>query len=290
VSAPAQAATSGAALPFERRGRGPALVLLHGFTGSAAAMAGVARAFEDDFETIAPDLPGHGRSAARPPAADTGFDDTVARLVATLDAAGHRRAHWLGYSMGARLALGVAVRHPARVASLVLLGGRAGIEDPLERAARREADEALAGRIETIGVEAFVDEWLAQPLFATLARLGPAFVAAQREARLANDARGLAASLRALGPGAQPPLFDALAGLRLPVLLVAGALDARFVASARELARRLPDAEPCVIADAGHAAHLEQPAVFHRAVAAFLRRAAGATHPVSPHPVQETAQ
>jgi len=290
VSAPATAPPNEAALPFERRGRGGALLLLHGFTGGAGSMAGVARAFEDDFETIAPDLPGHGRSAAQPPALVTGFDDTVARLVATLEAAGHRRAHWLGYSMGARLALAVAVRHPVRVASLVLLAGRAGIEDPLERAARREADEALAGRIESIGIEAFVDEWLAQPLFATLARLGPAVLAAERQARLGNDAHGLAASLRALGPGAQPPLFDALADLRVPVLLVAGALDARFVAIARELARRLPNAELSVIAEAGHAAHLEQPAAFRRVVVDFLRRAAGPSHPVPMHPVQETAK
>jgi 2-succinyl-6-hydroxy-2,4-cyclohexadiene-1-carboxylate synthase len=252
-------------------------------------MAGVGRSFEDDVETIAPDLPGHGRSAGQPPAPVTGFDDTVERLVATLEAAGHRRAHWLGYSMGARLALGVAARHPECVASLVLLAGRAGIEDPLERAARLAADEALAGRIVTIGIEAFVDEWLAQPLFASLERLGRAALAAEREARLANDAGGLAASLRALGPAAQPPLFDALADLRMPVLLVAGALDERFVEIAHSLAQRLPDAECCVIADAGHAAHLEQPAAFHSAVAGFLRRAARRAHSAFPHTVQETA-
>jgi 2-succinyl-6-hydroxy-2,4-cyclohexadiene-1-carboxylate synthase len=191
--------------------------------------------------------------------------------------------------MGARLALGCAVRHPARVASLVLLAGRAGIADPGERASRRRADEALAARIEQSGVEAFVDEWLAQSLFATLQRLGAEFMARERTARLANDARGLASSLRTLGPAAQPPLFDALPRVTVPVLLVAGALDLRFVAAAHELARGLPRAEVCVIPDAGHATHLEQPEAFRRAVREFLRRAARPASNDSSPSVQEIA-
>jgi len=274
------------ALHSERRGRGPALMLLHGYTGRGASMAAVARAFEHEFDTIAPDLPGHGRSVS---AAARGFDACLADLVATLETAGHRRAHWLGYSMGARLALAVALRRPERVASLVLLAGRAGIEDPAERAARRAADEALAARIESIGVESFVDEWLAQPLFATLARLGPDVVAEERRARLENDAQGLAMSLRMLGPAAQPPLFAELLRLDLPVLLVAGELDPRFVDIARDLAGRLPRAEVAIIRDAGHAAHVEQPARFHRVVAEFLHRAAGPVHSASLPQVRETA-
>lgn len=280
---------TGRVLAHERSGHGPALMLLHGFTGSGRSMAGVARAFERDFDTIAPDLPGHGRSLHEPQAAAYDFDTCVDDLVATLDSAGHRRAHWLGYSMGARLALACAVRHPERVASLVLLAGRAGIADAQERAARRRADEMLAARIEEHGVEAFVDQWLAQPLFATLRRFGPGFVAREREARLANDARGLAASLRGLGPGAQPPLFDALPRVNVPVLLVAGALDERFVAAAHDLAGRLPRAEVRVIPDAGHAAHVERPDAFERVVHEFLRRVERPASSFPPHSVQEIA-
>jgi 2-succinyl-6-hydroxy-2,4-cyclohexadiene-1-carboxylate synthase len=280
---------SGHALAAERSGRGPALMLLHGYSGSGRSMDSLARAFQHDFDTIAPDLPGHGRSAERASGHAYDFDACVDDLAATLAATGHDSAHWLGYSMGARLALACAVRHTSRVTSLVLVAGRAGIADPGERAARRRADEALAARVEQLGVEAFVDEWLAQPLFATLQRLGPDFMARERAARLANDARGLASSLRALGPAAQPPLFDALPRVSAPVLLVAGALDQRFVAAAHELARSLPRAEVCVIPDAGHAAHLEQPEVFLRVVREFLCRAA---HPACNDPspsVQETA-
>jgi 2-succinyl-6-hydroxy-2,4-cyclohexadiene-1-carboxylate synthase len=264
---------SGRRLHVERSGRGPALVLLHGFTGSSANLARVARAFEEDYETLAVDLPGHGRSVGEAGAVGRDFDGCLDDLAATLASAGHARAHWLGYSMGARLALAFAVRHPERVASLVLVGGRAGIEDPDEREARRRADEDLAARIEARGVDAFVDEWLAQPLLASQRRLGPDFVAAERRARVGNDARELAASLRSLGPGVQPPLFDFLPALQVPVLLVAGALDGRFVDLARDLARRLPQAEVCRVADAGHAVHLERPEAFLGSVRDFLRRA-----------------
>jgi 2-succinyl-6-hydroxy-2,4-cyclohexadiene-1-carboxylate synthase len=280
---------SGCPLAAERSGQGPALMLLHGYTGNGSSLAGIARELEDDFEAIAPDLPGHGRSVDRTAGRTYDFDACVDDLVATLTATGHRTAHWLGYSMGARLALACAVRYPSCVASLVLLAGRAGIADPAERAARRLADEALAARIESQGIAAFVDEWLAQPLFATLQRCGPEFMARERTARLTNDAHGLAGSLRALGPAAQPPLFDALPRVTMPVLLVAGALDVRFVAAAHELARSLPRAEVCVIPEAGHAAHLERPEHFLRVVREFLRRAARpASNDPSPS-VQEIA-
>ena len=280
---------SASMLPVQIRGRGPALMLLHGYTGRGQSMAALARAFESDYTTLAPDLPGHGDALERPVADACDFDECLRRLVATLQSTGHERAHWLGYSMGARLALGCAVRHPDSVESLVLLAGRAGIEDPAERAARRLADEALAARIESGGVEAFVDEWLAQPLFATLRRLGPQFLAGERRARLANDAHGLAASLRGLGPAAQPALFDELPKVRVPVLLVAGELDVRFVELAHGLARRLPRAEVCVIPDAGHAAHLERPEAFARVVRDFLRRAASPASPLASLPVREIA-
>ena len=276
-------------LYFERRGKGPAVMLLHGFTGSGLSMSEVSLALARDFEVMTPDLPGHGRSIAADDGRFYAFDDCLDRLAATLEEAGHARAHWVGYSMGARLALGFALRFPERVASLLLVGARAGIESASERAGRRRADAALADRIETDGIEAFVDEWLAQPLFASQQRLGREFVAAQRRQRLDNDARSLAASLRGLGPAAQPPLFDGLSRINVPVLLVAGALDRTFVAHARDLERRIPEAGVREIANAGHAVHLEQPAAFVEAAREFLGRAGRPAQFTDPNPVEETA-
>jgi len=190
--------------------------------------------------------------------------------------------------MGARLALGCAVRRPAAVASLLLVGVRAGIADPAQRAARRALDEALACRIERDGTAAFVEEWMAQPLFDTQRRLEPSVLAAARRERLANSARGLADSLRGMGLAAQPPLFDALQHVRAPALLVAGALDDPFVAAAHDLAGRLPNAQVCELADAGHAAHFEQPAAFIGIARDFLRRVASAAHTDLQIPLKET--
>jgi 2-succinyl-6-hydroxy-2,4-cyclohexadiene-1-carboxylate synthase len=263
-------------------------MLLHGFAGNGRSMDDVSQALARDFDVIAPDLPGHGRSIGGVDGLVCTFDDCLDRLAATLEHAGHARAHWLGYSMGARLALAFALRFPGRVSSLLLVGGRAGIECASQRAARRRADDELADRIEANGIEAFVDEWLAQPLFASQQRLGREFVAAQRRQRLDNDARALAASLRGLGPGAQPPLFDDLPRLEVPVLLVAGALDRTFVAHARDLERRLPDAAVREIADAGHAVHLEQPAAFIGFAREFLAGAGRPAQYTDPIPVEET--
>ena len=193
---------SGRPLHLERRGKGPALMILHGYTGSAAGMRDLSQAFAGEYETIVPDLPGHGLSVGRAMHGRYEFEQCVRDLVATLESTGHQRAHWLGYSMGARLALACAARHPARVASLVLVGARAGIADVAARNARRREDELLASRIESGGVEAFVDDWMAMPLFASQQRFGAAFLGEQRRTRLANDAHELAAvSVRStLGP------------------------------------------------------------------------------------------
>jgi 2-succinyl-6-hydroxy-2,4-cyclohexadiene-1-carboxylate synthase len=278
---------TGASLHLHRRGHGPALVLLHGFTGSGRGMESLARAFEDDFDVLAPDLPGHGKSAIAP---GYRFEDAVADLQGMLAAAGHRRACWLGYSMGARLALACAVQDPECASALVLVGGRAGIADPQAREARRRDDEALARRIETGGLEAFVDAWLEQPLFATQRRLGAGFLASARRERLRNDPAALAASLRALGPGAQPPLFDLLSRVRAPTLLVTGALDRKFTDEARELASLLPGARTGLIPDAGHAPHVERPEAFLEVVREFLRGSAIPPRPAHATQVQETAQ
>jgi len=264
-------------------------MILHGYTGSAAGMRDLSQAFAGEFETIVPDLPGHGLSVGRATHGRYEFEQCVRDLVATLESTGHQRAHWLGYSMGARLALACAARHPACVASLVLVGARAGIADVAARHARRREDELLASRIESGGIAAFVDDWMAMPLFASQQRFGAAFLDEQRRTRLANDAHELAASLRGLGPAAQPALFDELAQVTVPVLLVAGELDRAFVDAGRDLAKRLPAAETCEIADAGHAVHLEQRDAFVRVAMEFLRRASSPEQTTHSYPDQETA-
>jgi 2-succinyl-6-hydroxy-2,4-cyclohexadiene-1-carboxylate synthase len=253
-------------------GAGTALVLLHGFTGSAATWAPFLPAFAREFDTVAIDLPGHGATEAPRDPARYRMERTVADLAAILERLGIARAAWLGYSLGGRVALGVAALAPSRVAALVLEGASPGIADPAERAARVRSDEALAARIERAGVAAFVDEWEGLPLFASQGRLPADVRAAHRRQRLASDPAGLASSLRGIGQGAQPPLHDRLGEIAAPTLLLAGAEDSKFRRLAAEMAAGMPAAEVVVIEGAGHAAHLEQPRAFEEAVLAFVRR------------------
>ncbi len=235
------------------------VVVLHGFTGSLESMDGVARGLAPDRPVVSIDLVGHGRSAAPQDVAPYRMSACIAQLHALLDHLDVGACHWVGYSMGGRVALSFAAAHPERVASLALIGASPGLRDPAERAARVRADESLAARIVEGGLEAFVDSWMANPLFASQRRLGAAALAEARRQRLSNRAEALALSLRGMGTGAQPPLHDALPQLRCPVLLLSGVEDAKFTAIAREMCEQLPAGRAVQVARAGHACHLENP-------------------------------
>jgi 2-succinyl-6-hydroxy-2,4-cyclohexadiene-1-carboxylate synthase len=181
----------------------------------------------------------------------------------------------LGYSLGGRVALHYAVAAPERVAALILIGASPGIPDEAERRARREADEALARDIERDGVAAFVDRWERLPLFASQATLPAEVRASLRAQRLRNSPTGLANSLRGMGAGSQPSLWDRLPGLHVPTLLIAGELDAKYCDLARKMAAAMPAARLALIPRAGHAAHLEQPAALATAVHDFFSVASG---------------
>jgi 2-succinyl-6-hydroxy-2,4-cyclohexadiene-1-carboxylate synthase len=243
-------------------------VVLHGFTGSGAAMAGVVRALRTGGRQVsAPDLVGHGSPPAPTDPAAYTMDACVESIAGLLDGP----THVVGYSMGGRVALALAVAHAERVATLALIGASPGLADEAARVERRAADEALAASIGTLGIEAFVDRWEQLPLFATQARrLDVATRAAIRRARLAHDPAGLAASLRGMGTGSMRPLHSDLHMLAMPVLLMAGADDAKYCQIAADMAACLPDARLVVVPGAGHAAHLERPDLVHAELAAFL--------------------
>jgi 2-succinyl-6-hydroxy-2,4-cyclohexadiene-1-carboxylate synthase len=232
-------------------------VLVHGFTQTSDCWAPVDAALAEDHDLVAVDAPGHRGSSAVEV-------DLPAGAAAITEVGGS--ATYLGYSMGARFCLRAALDHPALVEALVLVSGTAGIDDDAARAERRTADERLADRVLALGTEGFVDEWLAQPLFASL----PPGRAHRRE-RLANIPAGLASSLLLAGTGAMEPLWHRLDELSMPVLVVVGALDAKYVALGRRLVSSIgSSAELSVVADAGHTVHLEQPDAFVDQVRSWL--------------------
>jgi len=234
------------ALATHRRGHGPRIVLIHGFTQTARSWDRLGDHLAGHHEVVAVDAPGHGDSA-----------EIRADLVAGagLVAAAAGVGTYVGYSMGGRLALHVALDRPEVVERLVLVSATGGLDDPAERAARRSSDEALASSIERDGLDAFLTRWVALPLFAGLA--DPDLADRRR-----NTATGLASSLRLAGTGTQEPLWPRLGEITVPVLLVAGADDPKFVAAAERMAALLPRPTLAVIPGAGHTVHLERPDAF----------------------------
>jgi 2-succinyl-6-hydroxy-2,4-cyclohexadiene-1-carboxylate synthase len=246
----------------EREGSGPRVVLLHGFGQTCRCWGPVAAALADHHEVVRLDLPGHGGSGG-----------VVADLPATgrLAAAAGGPSVYVGYSMGARMALHVATEAPGAVRGLVLVGGTPGIEDDAERADRRDRDAALAARIRAEGVDWFVDWWLAQPMFAGLS---PA--TRFEDERRRNTAEGLAGSLELAGTGRQRPLWSALPEIGVPVLVMAGEDDGRYAAIARKTAAAIgANASVALVPGAGHSAHLEQPTRFQEVLLPWLADTTG---------------
>lgn len=251
----------------ETHGSGEPLLLLHGFSGSGTNWAAQVEAFAPHFNVITVDLPGHGHTASPADPARYGVEYVAADLVVILDALGFPSAHLLGYSMGGRLALYTALYAPRRINRLILESASPGLKTAAEREARIASDEALAQRIETQGIPAFAAYWTSLPLFAT-----QSLETRQRlhDQRLHNNPQGLANSLRGMGTGAQPSLWQRFGELSIPTLLLCGELDTKFAAIHAEMHALIPQSTLITIPGAGHTIHAEQPIQFTDEVLRFL--------------------
>ena len=273
---------NGVGYNVEVSGNGPALLLLHGFTGDLTTWepfvtqaVGAPPPQWAGFRTIRIDVIGHGGTDSPSDPGRYSMQHAVEDIEALLDELEVAKTALLGYSMGGRLALHYALARPQRLWGLVLESASPGIRDEEERASRRTADGLLADSITADGLEAFVDRWQAQPLFASQLRLPAQVQARQRQRRLAQSPLGLANSLRGMGAGQQDYLLPALRRLDTPALVIAGELDERYAALAALLGKTLPDALVYIQPGAGHAVHLEQPGPFARRVLEFLLQLAG---------------
>ena len=240
------------------------VVFLHGFTQAGVVWHSIAAAIaRGGHRVTTPNLPGHGQSAVELDSADLwrAADSITAPVPAV----------YVGYSLGARVALHAALAHPQKVAGLVLVGGRIGFADPAAAEQRRQADELLARRLENPADKrdfaVVIDEWLASPVNE---RLLPA--QQQRDLRLANRPEGLAASLRHCGTGTQADLRGRLAELAMPVLVTVGEHDLDAVkADAKELVDRIgPNARFLEVAGAGHSVPFEKPDRFVQIIREFM--------------------
>lgn len=224
---------------------------LHGFTQRGSMWAEVASLVGGEWVT--PDLPGHGGEPPRD------WGEAVAGIGARLAATEAPRC-LVGYSMGGRLALAAALDHPGLVDRLVVVSAGPGLAPAAERRRRQAEDWELAARIEEVGTAAFAREWLARPMFVGLQRRPAEWRGADLAARAGNRAEGLAEALRRLGQGSQPYLGERLGELAMPVLLMAGGDDPKYLEMARDMAAGIPRAVLAVVPGAGHAVVGERPA------------------------------
>ena len=248
----------------------PRLLLLHGFTGSSDNWRPHIAAFTDSFHVLTIDILGHGRSASPADPKRYSMAQVAADIVGLLDGWSLDQTALLGYSMGGRLALYLACHNPARFSQLILESSSPGLATEAERTARRQRDDTLAAWIEANGIEAFVRRWESLPLWASQQQLGEDVRLRLHQQRLQNNPVGLANSLRGMGTGAQPSLWQKLPTLAMPTLLIAGELDSKFVAINQQMVSQLNNGRLHIIPQAGHMTHLERPFVFQHVVRQFL--------------------
>ena len=167
-----------------------------------------------------------------------------------------------GYSMGGRIALHIALAAPERIERLVVVSTTPGIQDAKERTARKKIDRRLADEIEQGSIEEFSERWRAQAMFA---EDPPEVDRLARAEHARNRPEGLAAALRGVGTGEMRSLWDRLPELEMPVTVLAGRRDRKFVRVSEKMVSQIPEAL-LQVGGGGHCLLLEQP----RSVAAAI--------------------
>ena len=252
-------------LNYSDDGPGPVVVLLHGFTLDHTMWEAQRETLGSIYRVIAPDLRGHGRSAA--PEGIYPIDDLADDVVELLDNLKISEPVVLGgLSMGGYVALSIAVRYPKRLRGLMLLNTRAAADMP-ETAQLREE---LALQVDATGDVTPVVATMLPKLFGptTLARRGD-LVERTGAVMRRSPARGVSGSLR--GMAIRPDRVADLRRISLPTLVMAGSADSLIpVEESRLMANSLPNAELAIIPDAGHLAPLENPGAANAAILRFL--------------------
>jgi len=254
-----------------RSGDGSLIVALHGFTGDGTTMLNLVDQCRMGRPALLIDLVGHGASDAPEHVEMYAMSSVVDQVLSVVGPHEPGSVHLIGYSMGGRVALSVAARAPWFFASISTISATAGIDDPIERAARYDADMARADELERMGVDEFIDAWLELDLFAPfIGSLDEGERRATERQRKSSTALGLANSLRGTGTGSMPPVWAALASVRSPLLAVAGSLDSRYVAVAQRLADVAMFGRSHVVEGVGHVAHHENCRDVGSRIAEFL--------------------
>ena len=246
------------------------LVLLHGFTGNSSTWDHLQPHWSQHVRAVAVDMPGHGETPLPEKMGRDGWDEVVTSVIELIMDLGESEVDLLGYSQGARVALGVAMRSPDRIRRLVLESVNPGLKRSQERQVRQGQDEALAASIEAEGLSAFVDKWEQQPVFEGLRKLPEETQAQIRARRLSGTVQGYAGALRCMGLGAQPSYWGELPMLFVPTLIITGQNDAKFTEFAKRMTTDMRHAWRKSFEGSGHSPHMETPEPYAEEVRAFV--------------------
>lgn len=252
------------------------LVALHGFCGAPRLFAALA-------PTIAPRLSGHGPA---PDLSSQSFDAELKRLAGLLMSKNAGPYHLVGYSMGARVGLGLLLDYPQLFCSASLIGLNPGLSDDQERKARLDWEAGWSELLKTEGLAQFERRWSSLPLFSSQRFLAPEVAAQQRQDRLDHAAAGLCHALAVLGLGSMPNYWPRLSELSLPIDCISGSEDEKFASIAQHVAQCCPTTRAILVEKAGHNPLLEAPQTMNRLVAQAQEHHVDA----SPAPVAPTSK
>lgn len=243
----------GVKIYYEERGSGAAVLLSHGYSASARMWQGQLEALSDRYHLIAFDMRGHDRSDSPDDPAQYSHELTIGDMSAVLDACSVRRAVIGGLSLGGFLSLAFHLAHPERTIALMLFDTGPGYKKDGPREEWNKMARARAAQLEKDGLDT---------------------AQASAEVRVAHhrSARGLALAARGMLTQKDGKVIESLAEIRVPTLVLAGAEDKMFVPSAEYMGAKIPGADKLILANAGHAANIDQPAAFNAAVRKFLDR------------------
>jgi pimeloyl-ACP methyl ester carboxylesterase len=241
----------GVEIYYEQHGRGPAVLLTHGYSATSQMWRGQCESLSDAYRLIAWDLRGHGRSASPQAIEAYAESEAMEDMVAILDACGVERAVVGGLSLGGFLSLAFHLAHPERVRALLLFDTGPGYR----------SDEGREG-------------WnrMALERAADLERRGLAALGQGAEVRIAQhrSAEGLARAARGTLRQYDARVIEHLPAIDVPALVLAGEKDTPFLAATDYMARKIPAARKVILLGAGHAANIDRPDAFNAAVRAFL--------------------